>query len=121
MNNESNESEPKGTGTQKVGNELRGNKISSSPGYLEVLFIAHMVAMASLYGYDHFFADKVVALDIKSYLGEQKALLTAGKITEEQWKAGLDRLEQILHDQPANQMVILKDVVLKNGREITIE
>ena len=116
MNSKSSESEPKETDSKK-----EGNRISSTPGYLEVLFIAHMVAMAALYGYDHFFADKVVALDIKGYLGEQKALLTAGKITEEQWKAGLDRLEQILHDQPANQMVILKDVVLKNGRELTIK
>ncbi len=121
MNSETSENELKETDTKKVGNELRSDNLPSTPGYLEVLFIAHMVAMAALYGYDHFFANKVVALDIKGYLGEQKALLTTGKITEEQWKAGLDRLEQILQDQPANQMVILKEVVLKNGREITIK
>ncbi len=121
MNSNSNISESNGDEPLQNDHQQVGNKLSSNPGYLEVLFIAHMVAMAALYGYDHFFADKIVALDIKGYLGEQKALLTAGKITEEQWKAGLDRLEQILQEQPANQMVILKDVVLKNGREITIK
>ena len=62
--NESNGDDPLQNDHQQV-----DNKLSSTPGYLEVLFIAHMVAMAALFGYDHFFADKVVALDIKAYLG----------------------------------------------------
>ena len=49
--------------------------------------------------------------------GAQQALLTSGEITEAQWQQGLDRLEQVFREQPSNRTILLKEVVLKNGRE----
>ena len=49
-----------------------------------------------------------------SYKG---ALLASGEITEAQWQQGLDRLEQVFRAQPPNRTILLKEVVLKNGRE----
>lgn len=107
--------------TAKARIRLRSCKPTATPGYLEVVFIALIAAAAANYGYDHYFASKIVVMDMKGYLREQKALLVAGEITEEQWKAGLDKLGQVLDKQPANQIILLKEVVLKNGRELSIK
>ena len=87
------------------------------PGYLEVLLIALVVAGVSLFAYDRWFVPRVVAFDLKGYLRTQQALLANGEITEAQWQQGLDRLEQVFREQPPNRTILLKEVVLKNGRE----
>ena len=92
-------------------------KQSVRPGYLEVVLIALVVAGVSLFAYDRWFAPRVVAFDLKGYLRTQQALLTSGEITESQWQQGLNRLEQVFREQPPNRTILLKEVVLKNGRE----
>ena len=92
-------------------------KQSVRPGYLEVVLIALVVAGVSLFAYDRWFAPRVVAFDLKGYLRTQQALLANGEITEAQWQQGLDRLEQVFRAQPPNHTILLKEVVLKNGRE----
>ena len=90
---------------------------STTLGYLEVVLIALVVAGIALFVYDHWFVPKVVAFDLKGYLRAQQALLASGEITEAQWQQGLDRLEQVFRAQPPNHTILLKEVVLKNGRE----
>ena len=87
------------------------------PGYLEVLLIALVVAGVSLFAYDRWFVPRVVAFDLKGYLRTQQALLASGEITEAQWQQRLDRLEQVFRELPPNRTILLKEVVLKNGRE----
>jgi len=93
------------------------------PGYLEVIGISLIVAALSVAGYDRMYAQKIKILDLKGYLRTQKALLVAGKITEDQWKENLDRLEQVLNREAVrpNHVILLKEVVLKNGYEIRVE
>ena len=90
---------------------------STTPGYLEVLLIALVVAGIALFAYDRWFVPRMVAFDLKSYLRTQQALLASGEITEAQWQQGLDRLEQVFRAQPPNHTILLKEVVLKNDRE----
>ena len=92
-------------------------KQSVRPGYLEVVLIALAVAGLAMFAYDRWFVDRVVAFDLKGYLRAQQALLGSGEITEAQWQQGLDRLEQVFREQPPNRTILLKEVVLKNGRE----
>ena len=92
-------------------------KQSVRPGYLEVLLIALAVTCITLFAYDRWFVPRVVAFDLKGYLRTQQALLANGEITEAQWQQGLDRLEQVFRAQPPNRTILLKEVVLKNGRE----
>ena len=92
-------------------------KQSVRPGYLEVLLIALVVAGITLFAYDRWFVPRVVVFDLKGYLRTQQALLANGEITEAQWQQGLDRLEQVFRAQPPNRTILLKEVVLKNGRE----
>lgn len=96
---------------------------SFGPGYIEVLVIALIVAAAAIYGYDHFLAQKIVTVDLKGYVREQNALLAADQITKDQWQAGLDRVDQVLETEAAahrNHVILLKDVVLKNGGEFNV-
>ena len=92
-------------------------KQSVRPDYLEVVLIALVVAGVSLFAYDRWFAPRVVAFDLKGYLRTQQALLGSGEITEAQWQQRLDRLEQVFRELPPNRTILLKEVVLKNGRE----
>ena len=92
-------------------------KQSVRPGYLEVLLIVLAVTFIALFAYDRWFVPRVVAFDLKGYLRTQQALLASGEITEAQWQQGLDRLEQVFRAQPPNRTILLKEVVLKNGRE----
>jgi hypothetical protein len=90
---------------------------STTPGYLEVVLITLVVAGVSLFIYDRWFVDRVVAFDLKGYLRTQQALLASGEITEAQWRQRLDQLEQVFREQSPNRTILLKEVVLKNGRE----
>ena len=92
-------------------------KQSVRPGYLEVLLIVLAVTFIALFAYDRWFVSRVVAFDLKGYLRTQQALLANGEITEAQWQQGLDQLEQVFRAQPPNRTILLKEVVLKNGRE----
>lgn len=95
----------------------------SGPGYLETVAIALMIAAVTVFGYDRYIAQKIYVLDLKGYLRNQKALLVAGEISEQEWQAGLDSLEQDLDSAAANpaHIILLKDVVLRNGNEIKIK
>ena len=98
--------------------------VSAGPGYLEVIVIVLIMAAVALLGYDRMFAQKIKVLDLKGYLRTQKALLAAGEITEPQWTARLDTVEQVLNDTAAshpNHVIILKEVALRNGEEISIK
>ena len=92
-------------------------KQSVRPGYLEVLLIALVIAGITLFAYDRWFVPRMVVFDLKGYLRTQQALLASGEITEAQWQQGLDRLEQVFRAQPPNRTILLKEAVLKNGRE----
>ena len=96
---------------------LAPGKQSVRPGYLAVLLIALVVAGITLFAYDRWFVPRVVAFDLKGYLRTQQALLANGEITEAQWQQGLDQLELVFRAQPPNRTILLKEVVLKNGRE----
>ncbi len=97
--------------------------VSTGPGYLEVIVIALIMAILAMLGYDNMFAQKIKVIDLKGYLRTQKALLAAEEITQQQWKVRLDTVEQVVNDAAANHqnhVIILKDVVLRNGDEIIL-
>lgn len=97
---------------------------STDPGYWEVIIISVMIAAVAVVGYDRMFAQKIKVLDLKGYLRTQKALLATGEITQQQWKIRLDNVEQALDNAAVgnkNHVIVLKDVVLRNGDEINVK
>jgi hypothetical protein len=97
------------------------SRVISSPGYLEVIGIALVIVLGTLFAYDRFLVPKVKVADLKGYLQEQKTLLAAGTITEEQWKRNLDTVEQVFQEQPPHHLIILKDVVLHHDPDTEIK
>jgi len=95
----------------------------TGPGYVEVIVLALLISCLALFGYDRYFAQKIKVVDLKGYIRAQSALLATGEITQEQWKADLDRIEQVLNRKAADgkTVIVLKEVVLRNGEEIGLE
>lgn len=96
-------------------------RVMASPGYLEVIGIVLLIVLGTLFAYDRFLVPKVKVADLKGYLQEQKTLLAAGTITEDQWKRNLDTLEQVFQEQPPHHLIILKDVVLHHDPDTEIK
>lgn len=80
-----------------------------------ILFISVLTSILSVFVYDRYFAQKIVAVDIKGYIAEQRDLYVAGKINDEQLKQNIDRLEKVLADIPKNKVVIMGDAVIRNA------
>jgi hypothetical protein len=92
-------------------------KEKTAPCYVETIVIAMLAAGMAVFGYHIYFAPpQIKTFDLKGYLREQTALIQAGEMTEEQFKEKLNRMEAALDGEKG--MVILKDVVIRNGIEI---
>ena len=89
-------------------------------GYLDIIVIALVTALLTVTIYDQFFATKVVMVDLTEFVKEQKELFAQGKIDQAELSANLSRLQTYIKNQPKNLMVITKDVVLANGKEIPL-
>ena len=94
-------------------------KPKTAPGYLEIVLITIFIVLGAIWGYDHFLAQKVLTFDLKGYLRQQTALIKAGEMTDEQFKTNLDRVEALLNAEKNNHVILLKDVVVRNGDEIS--
>ena len=100
---------------------LQESNAAVSLGYLEVIGIVIVIVLGTLFAYDRFLVPKVKVADLKGYLQQQKTLLAAGTITEDQWKRNLDTLEQVFQEQPPHHLIILKDVVLHHDPDTEIK
>ena len=80
-----------------------------------------VIVLGALLLYDRYLVPRVKVVDLKGYLQEQKVLLTAGTISEEQWQRNLDTLEQILKQQPRHHLILLKDVVLHHDPDAELQ
>lgn len=92
-----------------------------APGYLEMIVISLLISLSVVFGYDRFFAQKIKVVDLQGYLRTQKALLTRGEISEQQFMDHLDRLQNTLNQEPGQHIVILKEVVLRNGEAVDLD
>lgn len=92
-------------------------KPRTTPGYLETVVIAVLAAGAAVYGYHHYFPPtQIKTFDLKGYARSQAALVQAGEITNEQFKENLNKVDAMLDAEKS--IILLKDVVMKNGVEI---
>ena len=89
-------------------------------GYLDIIMIALVTALLTVTIYDRFFTTKVVMVDLTEFVKEQKDLFAQGKINQAELSSNLSRLQAYIKNQPKNLMVITKDVVLANGKEIQL-
>lgn len=86
--------------------------------WLMTVIISLLMSALSIFVYDRFFIQKIVAIDIKGYIAEQRDLFLAGKINDEQFKANIDKLEAAVKNMPDNKVLIMGDAVVKNAEVI---
>jgi hypothetical protein len=85
---------------------------------LASVLICAAVSVGMIAGYDRWFAQKIVALDVRGYIAEQRDLFISGKIDEEQLKRNFDRLEKVKEKVPGNRVIILGDVLVRKNVEV---
>ena len=81
------------------------------------LVSAFITVIAITFIYHYRFAQEIKVVDLKGYIRNQAALLSAGEISKAQWQENLDVMEKRLQNEPANHVILLKEVVLKNAEE----
>jgi hypothetical protein len=82
------------------------------------LLISLLISLVSIFVYDRFFVQKIVAVDVKGYIAEQRDLYISGKINEEQLKANIDKMEKVVTSIPKNKVIIMGDAVIRNAEVV---
>ena len=75
-------------------------------------------SLATVAGYDRWFAQKVVAVDIKGYIAQQRDDYLAGKMNDDELKKSFDRLETVITAIPKNRVIIMGDAVVRNAETV---
>ena len=88
-------------------------------GLLAIIIAINItVTFAVLYVYDRYYAQKIVAVDIKGFIEEQRDQFIGKKIDEEQLKANIDAMEGKVRSMPKNKIMVLRDVIVGNAEII---
>jgi len=69
------------------------------------LVVSLGASLATIAGYDRWYAQKVVSVDIKGYISQQRDNYLAGKLSDEELRKSFDRLEAVDHShtkEPGN-------------------
>lgn len=85
---------------------------------LIALAVSFVTAMGVVAFYDQRYAQKIVTMDLQGYIRAQRDKAVAGEISDEELRRNIDAMEAALLAQPPNHIVLLKEVVLRNAREI---
>jgi len=82
------------------------------------LAISFGASLATIAGYDRWYAQKVVAVDIKGYIAQQRDNYLAGKLNDDELKRSFDRLETVITAIPKNRVIIMGDAVVRNAETV---
>ncbi len=92
------------------------------PGTLALIGICLVVSLgaslATIAGYDHWYAQKIVAVDIKGYIAQQRDNYLAGKLNDDELRKSFDRLEAVITAIPKNRVIIMGDAVVRNAETV---
>jgi len=110
--------------------ELTGKDGIKNKKSINILFIVTLnliITMASLYIYHCYILkpvknnQNIVGVDIKAFLENQKKGMVEGKITEEQFKANMDKLEATVNDLGKTKVVLMGDVILRGAQIVDVQ
>lgn len=79
------------------------------------LLVSLATSAATFFVYDRWFAQKIIAVDMKGYITLQRYKYKDGKINDEDLRKAFDRLEQIMNIIPKNRVVIMGDTAIRNA------
>lgn len=82
------------------------------------LVVSLGASLATIVGYDRWYAQKVVAVDIKGYIAQQRDNYLAGKLNDDELRRSFDRLEAVITAIPKNRVIIMGDAVVRNAETV---
>ena len=85
------------------------------PGIALCQLISIATTAATLFAYDHWLAQKIVAVDMKGYITLQRYKYKDGKINDEDLRKAFDKLELVMNSIPKNRVVIMADTAIRNA------
>lgn len=88
--------------------------VTRTTAILLAVVVSAITSTASVVAYDHFYAQKVVAVDIRSFIEAKKADYLAGRLDDASLKVEMDKLEATVASIPKNKAVLMGDLVVKN-------
>ncbi len=88
--------------------------VTRTTAALLAIVVSAITSTASVVAYDHFYAQKVVAVDIRTFIEAKKADYLAGRLDDASLKVEMDKLEATVASIPKNKAVLMGDLVVKN-------
>ena len=104
-----------------------GHENKKSINILIIVALNLIITTASLYIYHYYILkparnnQNIVGVDIKAFLENQKKGMVEGKITEEQFKANMDKLEATVNDLGKTKVVLMRDVILRGAPIVDVQ
>ena len=98
-----------------------------SNNILIIVALNLIISITSLYIYHCYILkpvknnQNIVGVDIKAFLENQKKGMVEGKITEEQFKANMDKLEATVNDLGKTKVVLMGDVILRGAQIVDVQ
>jgi len=94
--------------------------------YILIIILNLIITMASLFVYHNYIlkpqqSQNIIGVDIKGFLEKQKAGMVNGKISDEQFKANMDKLEAVVNDLGKKKVVLMSDVILRGAEIVDIQ
>ena len=93
----------------------KGKQRIRLPGIAVCLLISAVSSAATLFVYDHWLAQKIVAVDMKGYITLQRYKYKDGKINDEDLRKAFDKLELEMNTIPKNRVVIMAGTAIRNA------
>jgi len=90
----------------------QGNWLS---GIAICVLISLAASAATLFAYDCWYVQKIVAVDMKGYITLQRYKYKDGKINDEDLRKAFDKLELEMNAIPKNRVVIMADTAIRNA------
>lgn len=79
------------------------------------LLVSLTTSVVTLFAYDRWCAQKIVAVDLKGYITLQRYKYKDGKINDEDLRKAFDRLERMMDTIPKNRVAIMADTAVRNA------
>jgi hypothetical protein len=104
-----------------------GRENKKSINIIIIVALNLIITTASLYIYHYYILkparnnQSIVGVDIKAFLENQKKGMVEGKITEEQFKVNMDKLEATVNDLGKTKVVLMGDVILRGAQIVDVQ
>ena len=106
--------EPKKEVEKKIKEEVKkgGGGLSLFKILLINVLVSLLVSVGMVYIYDKYYAQKIVAFDLKGYVIGLRDMYMSGKINDEEVKRAIDAAYLAIRNQRKNKVVLMGDVIL---------